>query len=79
MSFRNNNFEATPLSGVKQTQAEETRLSEGAEEVMPSKESRLKPRRNQTQKRSAKNTKKGDTNKKNAIQRNEKLKVIPLG
>lgn len=79
MSFRNNNFEATPLSGVKQTQAEETRLSEGAEEVMPSKESRLKPRRNQTQKRSAKNTKKGDTNKKNTVQRTEKLKVIPLG
>ncbi len=76
MTFRKNNFEATPLSGVKRIENKEKKLLANSNRTNEHKESRNKAQKNNGQHKSTKNQKK---NENNQVNKNLKLKVIPLG
>lgn len=76
MTFRKNNFEATPLSGVKRIENKEKKLLATSNRTNEHKESRNKAQKNNGQHKSTKNQKKNENNQVNT---NSKLKVIPLG
>ena len=80
MAFRKNNFEATPLTNVKQIETEEKPLlPKQKKETNTNKETKSRTRRNTNQRRTSRPVKKDDNKKTNNNQPAKKLKVIPLG
>ncbi|MCO8193083.1 ribonuclease J [Anaerofustis sp. NSJ-163] len=76
MAFRKNNFEATPLSGVKRIESKEKKLLSSSSKYLEHKDNKNKIQRNNIQRKATKNQKKAENNVSNI---NGKLKVIPLG
>lgn len=76
MAFRKNNFEATPLSGVKRIESKEKKLLSSSSKYLEHKDNKNKIQRNNIQRKATKNQKKAESNVSNT---NGKLKVIPLG
>ncbi|MGO5359444.1 ribonuclease J [Anaerofustis sp. LCP19S3_F7] len=76
MAFRKNNFEATPLSGVKRIESKEKKLLSSSSKYLEHKDNKNKIQRNNIQRKATKNQKKAESNVSNI---NGKLKVIPLG